>query len=119
FGYGLSYAEFEHELLEMSDNGEKCKVRVKNISDCDGASVVQLYVGRKDNLPIRPEKVLRNFAKVHLKAGEEKIIELALTERDFSYFNADSFKFEPCKGEFFIELGTNIKDIFARKTINR
>ncbi|MBQ9789120.1 MAG: glycoside hydrolase family 3 C-terminal domain-containing protein [Lentisphaeria bacterium] len=119
FGYGLSYAEFEHELLEMSDNGETCKVRVKNISDCDGASVVQLYVGCKDNLPVRPEKVLRNFVKVHLKAGEEKIIELALTERDFSYFNADSFKFESCKGEFFIELGTNIKDIFARKTINR
>ncbi len=119
FGYGLSYAEFEHELLEMSDNGEKCKVRVKNISNFDGASVIQLYVGRKDNLPARPEKVLRNFAKVHLKAGEEKIIEFTLSERDFSYFNAESFKFEPCKGEFFIELGTNIKDIFAHKVIVR
>lgn len=119
FGYGLSYAKFEHELLEISDNGEKCKVRVKNISNYNGASVVQLYVGREDNLPARPEKVLRNFAKVHLKAGEEKTVELTLSERDFSYFNAESFKFEPCKGEFFIELGTNIRDIFARKVVVR
>ncbi|MCH5180257.1 MAG: glycoside hydrolase family 3 C-terminal domain-containing protein [Erysipelotrichales bacterium] len=52
FGYGLSYTEFEQEIIDVSwNNGEKMDgettysvtVRVKNVGDKVGRDVVQLY----------------------------------------------------------------------------
>lgn len=120
FGYGLSYADFEHELLETEMTGSRSVrllVRVKNVSEYSGSSVIQLYLGREDDLPERPEKVLRNFVKVHLGPGEEKIIGLLLDERDFSYYSKAEEKISFCPGNYRIYAGINSREFFAETEV--
>ena len=72
-----------------------------------------MYVGSKNNLPERPAKVLRNFAKVHLTPGEEKQIQLALCERDFSHYDSEKEMIRLYPGEYEIFAGTNANTFFA------
>ena len=52
-----------------------------------GAEIVQLYVKNFIGLENRPEKELKNFAKVFLEPGETKTISMELDFRSFAYFN--------------------------------
>ncbi len=116
FGYGLSYARFEYELQSLEQKSAADIVltfKVKNTSSFSGAAVIQIYVGSKNNLPERPAKVLRNFAKVHLTPGEEKQIQLALCERDFSHYDSEKEMIRLYPGEYEIFAGTNANTFFA------
>lgn len=68
FGYGLSYTTFSYSGLEVT--GEGVSFTLENTGDRDGAEVAQLYVGCWDSRVFRPEKELKGFKKVYLKAGE-------------------------------------------------
>ena len=116
FGYGLSYARFEYGLqkLEQKSATETALTfRVKNTSHCSGAAVIQIYVGSRNNLPERPAKILRNFAKVHLGPQEEKQITLVLGERDFSHYDRQTEKIRLYPGEYEIFAGTDANTFFA------
>jgi beta-glucosidase len=116
FGYGLSYARFEYELQSLEQKSAADIVltfKVKNTSSFSGAAVIQVYVGSGNNLPERPAKVLRNFAKVHLTPGEEKQIQLALFERDFSHYDSEKKMIRLYPGEYEIFAGTNANTFFA------
>jgi beta-glucosidase len=92
--------------------------KVKNTSNYSGAAVIQVYVGSKNNLPERPAKVLRNFAKVHLTPGGEKQLRLALCERDFSHYDSEKETIRLYPGEYEIFAGTDANSFFAiRKVI--
>ena len=75
--------------------------------------IVQVYVGSKNNLPERPAKVLRNFAKVHLAPQEEKTVQLVLGERDFSHYDCEKEAIRLYPGEYEIFAGTNANTFFA------
>lgn len=77
----------------------------------DGAEVTQLYIKQeKLNLP-RPEKELKGFEKVFLKAGEEKKITLTLNEDAFEYFNDVKNEWEMDPGVFDFIVGSSSRDI--------
>lgn len=77
----------------------------------DGAEVTQLYIKQeKLNLP-RPEKELKGFEKVFLKAGEEKKISLTLNEDAFEYFNDVKNEWEMDPGVFDFIVGSSSRDI--------
>lgn len=59
FGFGLSYTEFEIEPLEFAqiDNKFNVSVKVKNIGQCDGKEVVQIYVNAPKANSARQKKV--------------------------------------------------------------
>ncbi|MBQ3538175.1 MAG: glycoside hydrolase family 3 C-terminal domain-containing protein [Clostridia bacterium] len=73
FGYGLSYTEFSYSDLKVSSDSIKdtdtltVSFKVKNIGDCDGAEIAQLYVADKEATIYRPVKELKHFKKVFLK----------------------------------------------------
>lgn len=69
FGYGLSYTTFKYAKLRVSSG--LVRVDVTNTGKRAGEEVVQLYVRR-------PEKQLRGFQRVSLKAGEKRTVEMAL-----------------------------------------
>lgn len=76
FGFGLSYTKFE--LRAAVKNAENTvEATVANIGNVDGDTVVQLYV-RNDSpfAPAHPR--LCGFARVSLKAGEEKKVTVRL-----------------------------------------
>ncbi len=75
FGYGLSYSQFQYSGLSIK--GNRITARVKNVSSRDGDEVAQLYTApanSNDGL-IRQ---LRDFERVHLKAGEARTLTFVL-----------------------------------------
>lgn len=84
FGYGLSYTSFAYEDIrlsatEMPQDGEiTVSLTVRNTGDCDGATVVQLYIRDLVGCTVRPVKELKGFEKVFLKVGESREVTLRL-----------------------------------------
>ena len=79
FGFGLSYTEFTYSSLTVDAQG--AEFTLKNTGSMDGAETAQMYVGRKDAKVFRPEKELKGFCKVFLKAGESRKIRIPSTIR--------------------------------------
>ena len=121
FGHGLSYTTFELSSLRASGdlNGEKgtmtFTVNVKNTGSREGAEVVQLYVHDDKASVERPYKELKGFAKVSLKPGESKDVEISIDRRALSFWDetTNGWKVEP--GKFTILVG-NASDNLTLKT---
>ena len=113
FGYGLSYTSFRYSNLQINAGGKKATVTftIRNTGSTDGAEIAQLYVKQeKLNLP-RPEKELKGFEKVFLKAGEEKKVTITLDEDAFAYFNDVKSEWEIDPGVFDFNIGSSSRDI--------
>lgn len=89
FGYGLSYTTFDWEDMQITDLGKRIQVScaVKNTGTRDCAEVVQLYVAAPESAVWKPKRELRAFAKVYLKAGEQRRVELSFDKDDLRYFD--------------------------------
>jgi len=120
FGYGLSYSTFEYTHLKvtpehpLTTDSIVVSVDIKNTSAIDGSEVVQLYLNDKVSSVETPEKQLKGFAKIFVKAGETKTVMLKLTPEHLSLINAKMKRVvEP--GEFEVMIGTSSEDIKLRK----
>ncbi|MDX2138811.1 MAG: glycoside hydrolase family 3 C-terminal domain-containing protein [Chloroflexota bacterium] len=89
FGYGLSYTtfayndfqtEWEHDLLHV-------RVTVTNTGKRAGNEVVQLYIRHIDASVRAPSQTLQGFQRIHLVAGESKVITFTLTLIQFMQVN--------------------------------
>ncbi len=116
FGYGLSYTTFAYSNPALCINGKSAEtadgapakaldtdsitvsVDVTNTGGTAGKEIVQLYIKNFIGLENRPEKELRDFAKVSLEPGETKRVSFALDKRAFAYFNETA-------GDWFVESG--------------
>ena len=92
FGFGLSYTEFTYSGLKVDDSG--AELTVSNTGDRDGAEVVQMYVGLPNAIVFRPEKELKGFAKVFLKAGESRKVKIPFDDKTFRYWNVKTESWE-------------------------
>ena len=109
FGFGLSYTEFEYSDIKVDNAG--VTFTVTNAGTMDGAEVAQLYVGMKDAKVYRPEKELKGFAKVFLKAGESKEMRIAFDDKTFRYWNVRTDRWEIEGGIYRIMIGASCVDI--------
>ena len=123
FGYGLSYTDFAYDNLRISKQEATdidtitVSVDVRNIGQKAGAEIVQLYVHNPDGEEIRPEKELRNFAKVFLEPGETKTVTMELNGRAFSYYHMGIHDWYAESGEYEILIGASSRDIRLRQSI--
>ncbi len=85
FGYGLSYTSFEYSDLVVNNDGVTFKIT--NTGSVDGAEIAQMYVSLPGAKIFRPEKELKGFKKIFLKAGESREVVIPFDERTFRYFN--------------------------------
>ncbi|MFO8008905.1 MAG: glycoside hydrolase family 3 C-terminal domain-containing protein [Candidatus Brocadiia bacterium] len=110
FGYGLSYTTFAYSDLKLSaqevsaDEPVTVRVTVRNTGERSGDEVVQLYVSDVEaSVPV-PRHHLEGFRRVHLEAGEERTVSLALLpEQLVAYDDGGNAFVEP--GEFVISVG--------------
>jgi beta-glucosidase len=124
FGHGLSYSTFEYANLKTNaenytmDDAVLVKVEVTNTGEVDGKEIVQLYVKDLEATVERPVKELKDFQKVHLKAGQKETVYFTLKKRDFAFWdeNTSSWKVEP--GKFEIQVGASSADIKLKKRIS-
>ncbi len=117
FGYGKSYTTFEYSDVKLSADSIKdtdtvtVSFKVKNTGNVDGAEVAQVYVTDTESTIFRPEKELKGFKKVFLKAGEEQEISITLNKRAFSYYNVNIHDWHVESGEFKVLVGASSRDI--------
>ncbi|KAF5367946.1 hypothetical protein D9758_004514 [Tetrapyrgos nigripes] len=112
FGFGLSYTKFEYSSLSISSSGSSQVVSftIKNTGGLDGTEIPQLYLGFPGSAG-EPEKVLRGFDEVDLKAGESKQVSLTISEREMSVWDTPSHSWVRPQGTFEVFVGASVKDI--------
>ena len=95
YGYGLSYTSFSfgEPVAEVFGDTAKFRFAVTNTGNADGAEIAQLYIGCEGSAVDRPVKTLRDFARVTLKAGETKEVELSVTKQEMAYFSEEADDF--------------------------
>ncbi|RON60899.1 beta-glucosidase BglX [Pseudomonas fluorescens] len=116
FGYGLSYTDFSLNDMALSSTTLNAtgkldaSVMVKNTGKRDGETVVQLYIQDVTGSMIRPVKELKNFQKIMLKAGEQKVVHFTITEDDLKFYNAQ-LKYAAEPGKFNVQIGLDSQDV--------
>ncbi|MCX4221047.1 MULTISPECIES: beta-glucosidase BglX [Pseudomonas] len=116
FGYGLSYTSFSLSDMALSSTTLNAtgkldaSVMVKNTGKRDGETVVQLYIQDVTGSMIRPVKELKNFQKIMLKAGEQKVVHFTITEDDLKFYNAQ-LKYAAEPGKFNVQIGLDSQDV--------
>jgi beta-glucosidase len=116
FGYGLSYTDFSLSDMALSSTTLNktgkldASITVKNTGKRDGETVVQLYIQDETGSMIRPIKELKNFQKVMLKAGEQKVVHFTITEDDLKFYNTQ-LKYAAEPGKFNVQIGLDSQDV--------
>ncbi len=117
FGHGLSYTQFKYSDLRVSarsiSKNEKLDVfvDVENIGDYDAEEIVQLYVVKGNTKIFRPEKELKGFERVYIRAGEKKQVKITLDRTAFEYYSTKLGKWCVEEGIYSIYLGSSSADI--------
>lgn len=107
FGHGLSYTTFEIGK-PVYKNG-KVTVKVKNTGKHYGTETVQLYIRRTADTE-GPDKSLRGYARVDLKPGESKTLELPMPRENFKNWDEQSQTMAVVPGEYQIMVGNSSSD---------
>lgn len=122
FGFGLSYTSFAYSDLQISKSESKNQLevsvsfKIKNIGGKDGDEVIQLYVKDEISSVVVPNILLKQFKRVHLKAGEEKLIRLKLSAEAFALFNSNNKEVAE-KGSFQILIGGSSANFQLKNSI--
>ena len=119
FGFGLSYSQFKYGDLKVKSDGTEADVTftVQNLSEIAGKEVAQVYVQELSPVVYRPLKELKGFAKVEIKAGEKKRINIKLDKRSFAYYSTADDCWRVNDGAFRILVGSSSRDIRLEKVI--
>lgn len=107
FGHGLSYSSFKYSDLNVQYAA--AEVTVKNEGPRDACEVVQLYVKKVCSAIPRPKKELKGFAKVFLRAGEEKRIKFHVPASSLAVFYRGDYAVED--GYYVVSVGASSSDI--------
>lgn len=116
FGFGLSYTDFSLSDMALSSTTLNktgtldASVTLKNTGKRDGETVVQLYIQDVTGSMIRPVKELKNFQKIMLKAGEQKVVHFTITEDNLKFYNAQ-LKYAAEPGKFNVQIGLDSQDV--------
>jgi beta-glucosidase len=123
FGFGLSYTTFSYGPLTAQttpvDPGSTATVSVKvtNNGSRDGDEVVQVYASYPASKVPRPAKQLVAFARVPLKAGEQRDVSFSILASRFAYWNVDRKTFVVEPGAITLTAGGSSADEAASGTI--
>jgi beta-glucosidase len=110
FGYGLSYTEFALSEVVLSSptmargGTVEAAVTVKNMGRRAGETVVQLYIQDVAASVVRPVKELKDFRKLMLQPGEEKVLRFNIGEDKLRFFN-NELKNVAEPGRFNVQIG--------------
>ncbi len=122
FGHGLSYVPFKYSFInapsEVKENGTiKVRFNVRNMGKQDADEVVQLYVKRPKANVFWPEKELKAFERVSVKAGESKDIYLEVPVSELRYWDTDKHDWSLEKETVDVLIGSSAGDIRLHKEI--
>ena len=119
FGYGLSYTNFDIEVLDFKADNDKIKVevRVTNIGDVAGKEVVELYANAPQGKLSKPVMSLVAFDKtINLEPKKSQKITLEvpvylLASFDDTGATGHKYSYIMEKGEYKFFIGENVRDV--------
>ena len=116
FGHGLSYTTFSFGKPAYKNN--QVQVRVKNTGERDGMETVQVYIRRLADKE-GPQKTLRAYQQVALKAGEQQLVNIALPRQSFEGWDATTNTMRIVPGQYELMVGSSSADTdLQRITVN-
>ncbi len=121
FGHGLSYTTFDYSDLKIEKNGDTdftVSFKLTNTGSVDAAEVAQLYVGQLSARVARPQKELRAFEKVFLRAGESKMVTLSLDSRAFAFYSTNIRDWYVDNDNYRISIGSSSADIRLQQLVS-
>jgi beta-glucosidase len=122
FGYGLSYSNFTYSNVTVSKTDVEANdtitatVSVTNTSPVDGKEVVQIYVQDVLASIVVPNKELKGFKKVSVKAGETIEASIELKVANWGLWNR-KMQYVIEKGDFVVHAGASSKDLRGNVTV--
>ncbi|KAK0664967.1 Beta-glucosidase BoGH3A [Lasiodiplodia hormozganensis] len=122
FGYGKSYSEFAYSNVTLSQaevgasDVVTASVSVTNNSTRDGQEVVQLYVSDLIASVAVPNKELKGFKKVLVKAGETVDVDFDIDVSKLGVWDI-RMKYVVEPGEFAIYVGSSSADLRGNATL--
>ena len=118
FGYGMSYTSFEYSDLKMDASGSTSgksvglSFKVTNTGSVAADEVAQVYLSpTAEDQNIRPLQ-LQGFARVSLKPGETKTVNVKLHTEQFGYYTNDGTRqWNIAPGTYEVKIGASSADI--------
>src|SRR6185437_5543587 len=117
FGFGLSYTTFEYSGLKVEnaeDGGLDVKFRLRNTGAVASDEVPQVYL----DAPEKPQggaqfavRALVAFDRVHLNAGETKILTLHVPSRLLEYWSTKANHWVRTVGPRKLQVGASSRDL--------
>jgi len=101
FGFGLSYTTFAYgqphvSAAQMRVGGSiTVSAEVANTGHADADEIVQLYTRQLAASLSRPVREMRDFRRVHLKAGEKQTVEFTLKSSALAFHKGAQLVTEP------------------------
>jgi beta-glucosidase len=123
FGFGLSYTEFLYRDLKTdkskygNNDSIQISMELKNTGKKNGDEVVQLYVHRLNSKVDWPEKELKGFSRVSLKAGESRKVIITLPVSQLRYWDTKMHDWRLENGGIQLMIGSSSSDIRLVKNI--
>jgi len=116
FGFGMSYTKFEIGNGKVSKSGKNMvvSVPVKNAGKMAGTEIVQVYIKDLQDAD-GPRISLRGFARVDLKPGEEKTVNITLTPQSFEFYDPSIYSTRIKPGDYEIYYGDSSRDKDLKK----
>ena len=112
FGFGLSYTQFKYDHLHVTapqtggDGDVLVTFELTNAGQRDGDEVAQVYVREMTASVATPQRALKSFSRIHLKAGETQTVTLHIERSDLAVWGANrEWTVEP--GQFTVWVGGN------------
>ena len=113
FGFGKSYTEFNISKLNLSNNKDeiKIKVRVKNIGKYYGKEVIQIYVSPSQENDDKPFQSLVAYSKTkNLKPNDYQDINIKFILSDIARYDIKSAQYILDKGNYIIRVGNSSRN---------
>ncbi len=117
FGHGLSYSTFSYSSPKVYWEAGKTGITlyvnctVTNTGNYNGAETIQVYLSDKNGKVFKPEKELKGFFKMFLKAGESKQVSIGIPYREFRYYDEDRECWNIQSGSYELLIGSSSRDI--------
>jgi beta-glucosidase len=114
FGHGLSYTRFAYANLQLQPRDDQhvhVAVDVTNVGERRGSEVVQVYVRHPGASRDRPDKELREFAKLQLEPGQTRSVSFDLPPCAFAHWDPHRKAWLAEPGEREILVGSSSRDL--------
>lgn len=117
FGYGLSYANFSYDNLNVIRKKDNfiVKVNVKNNSNIEASEVVELFVSAPQSIIPKPIRELRGFEKVKLLPHEIKEVSIIIPIADLRMYIGNNWVLEA--GEYDFQICKNANEVILSEKI--